>query len=59
MERGNRLLLAVIDLEHRDQLGDLQDIAQTLAQAGQLDVGAEARAEEYTPTSVPRPPLSI
>src|SRR5580693_3346460 len=40
MERRNRLLLTVVDLEHRNQFGDLQDISQTLAQSGQLDFGA-------------------
>ena len=59
MKRSNCLLLAVVNLEHSHQFGNLQDIAQTLAQSGQLDFGAAARAEEYTPTRVPRPPLSI
>ena len=37
---GQRFLLSVKHLENRCQLGNLQHIAQTLAQTGQLDVGA-------------------
>ena len=40
MEGGDSLLLSIVDLEHGDQFGDLQDIAQALAQAAELDFSA-------------------
>src|SRR5216683_760593 len=37
---GERLLLRVKNLENRCQLGNLQHVAQTLAQASEFDIGA-------------------
>src|SRR5712692_1218576 len=39
-ERGDGLLLTVINLKNRDQFGDGQRIPQALTQSSQFDVGA-------------------
>ena len=39
LEGGDGLLLIVIDFENRHQFGDLQHIAQALAEPRQFDIG--------------------
>jgi hypothetical protein len=49
-ERGERFLLRVKDFKDCCQLGNLQHIAQTLAQTGELDIGsgfARGRKDPY------------